>query len=59
MVDSGAFINAINAEVELPDHFIEPLSECSKNKTAESACGGLMHRGGKVRTQGSVKWDAT
>ena len=65
MVDSGSFTHAIDAETELPDHNIVPLSSSENPNDAESACGHIMKRHGRVRTLGTVegvslpiKWDA-
>jgi len=54
MVDSGSYCHAIDADVELPEHTVEPLKDKELGKDAESACGGIMKRFGKVRTEGSV-----
>ena len=64
MVDSGSFCHAIDAEAELPNHAILTLSPTDRCSDAESACGGIMKRLGKVRTKGlvdghalDVKWN--
>ena len=65
MVDSGSFCHAINAHEELPSHSIKPLTSSDNCQDAESACGGIIKRFGKVKTQGlvdgqslDIKWDA-
>ena len=55
MVDTGAFCHAVDAEVEFPQHSIEPLKTSEMGKDAESACGGIMRRLGKIRTEGTVE----
>ena len=49
----------------LPDFELIPLKESQQGKDGESACGGVMRRLGKVKTQGTVDgmaldltWDA-
>ena len=55
MVDSGSFIHAIDAEEELPGHPIQWFTEEEANRNvAETACGGILKRLGKVNTLGSV-----
>ena len=65
MADSGSTCHAINAEVESPDHYVEPLADVDQGRDAESACGGVIKRKGKVKTRGTVegkalniKWNA-
>ena len=55
MVDSGSFCHAIDAEVELPEHELIPLSEHESQQDGESACGGIMKRLGRVKTIGTVE----
>jgi hypothetical protein len=55
MVDSGSFCHAIDAEVELPEHELIQLSKNEGKGDGESACGSIMRRLGKVKTQGSVE----
>ena len=54
MVESGSFCHATNAHTELPKHLIRPLACTDKCQDAESACGGIIKRFGKVRTEGLV-----
>ena len=49
MVDSGSFVHAIDADVELPGHSIEPPTEAARTQIGETACGGLLHNLGSVR----------
>jgi hypothetical protein len=55
MVDSGSFCHAIDAEVELPEHELIKISKDEGKGDGESACGSIMRRLGKVKTQGSVE----
>ena len=48
MVDSGSFVHAINAEVELPHHQLTPPTEQDKQLIAEAACGGKLTKQGSV-----------
>ena len=64
MVDSGSFLHAINAEVDLPGHAIEAIEGKDKARSAETACGAILKRLGIVRTAGlvdgetvNVKWN--
>ena len=64
MVDSGSFLHAINAEVDLPGHAIESIEGKDKARSAETACGAILKRLGIVRTAGlvdgetvNVKWN--
>ena len=54
MVDSGSVVHAIDADEELPDHHVEAPSERDQQEVAETACGGLLHKLGKVRVQGTI-----
>ena len=54
MVDSGSFCHAINARKELPGHFVHPVKGCDDSTNAESACGGIMKRRGRVKTLSSI-----
>ena len=53
MVDSGSFCHAIAPEM-LPDHEIVALGINESSQDAESACGGIMKRLGRVKTRGLV-----
>ena len=55
MVDSGSFCHAIDADVELPNHFVQPRKDSENSQDAESACGGIMKRLGRVKTEGTVE----
>ena len=55
MVDSGSFCHAIDAQEQLPGHEVTPLSTSENSQEAESACGGIMKRLGRVRTRGLVE----
>ena len=64
MVDSGSFCHAISPEA-LPDHEVTALSKHENNQDAESTCGGIMKRLGRIKTQGlvngvslNVRWNA-
>ena len=64
MVDSGSFLHAIDAELDLPGHSIEALDGKDRAKSAETACGAVLKRLGTVRTEGyvdgekvNVKWN--
>ena len=64
MVDSGSFCHAISPET-LPNHEVTALSKHENNQDAESACGGIMKRLGRIKTQGlvdgislNVRWNA-
>ena len=47
---------SIDAENDLPEHFIEWFSEEESNKgVAETACGGILRRLGLVRCKGTVE----
>ena len=54
MVDSGSFTHAINAGVDLPQHSVVPIGPNERSGDGESACGSVMKRKGRVKTQGSV-----
>ena len=55
IVDSGSFVHALDAEVELPDHEIQWHSEEEANQNiAETACGGILKRLGIVVTKGKI-----
>ena len=65
MVDSGSFCHAIDADIELPNNVVYPLKASENSQNAESACGGIMKRLGRVKTEGTVegmslnvKWNA-
>ena len=65
MVDSGSFCHAIDAQEQLPDHEITPLGISENSQEAESACGGIMKRLGRVKTKGlvagiplDIRWNA-
>ena len=49
MVESGSFVYAIDADVELPGHNVEPPTEAAKAQIGETACGGLLHNLGSAR----------
>ena len=49
MVDSGSFVHAIDADVELPGHRNKPATEAAKDKIGDAACGCLLHNLGSVR----------
>ena len=51
MVDSGSFVHAINAEVEIPNHQLVPPTEQDKQVVAETACGGKLTKQGSVQVQ--------
>ena len=53
MVDSGSFLHAIDADLDLPGHFIEALERADR-RSAETACGAVLKRLGTVRTEGFV-----
>ena len=55
LVDSGSFTHAINAEEDLPEFEILPLKASQIGRDGESACGEIMHRRGRMKTQGSVE----
>ena len=52
MVDSGTFLHAIDAELDLPGHLIEALDGKDRSKSAETAYGVVLKRLGAVRTEG-------
>ena len=54
MVDSGSVVHAIDADEELRDHHVEAPSERDQQEVAETACGGLLHKLGKLRVQGTI-----
>ena len=54
MIDSGSFLHAIDADVSLPGHEITPVTGPDAHRHAETACGGILHRLGMVKTCGSV-----
>ena len=53
MVDSGSFCHAIAPDV-LPDPEITALGNHENSQDAESACGDIMKRLGRVKTRGLV-----
>ena len=55
MVDSGSFCHAIDAAQELPQHTVTPLMHNENSNDAESACGGIMKRLGRVKTCATVE----
>ena len=55
MIYSGADIHAMDAETELPNHEMSWHSaEEQQRGIAETACGGILKRLGKVNTVGKV-----
>ena len=57
MIDSGSFLHAIDAEVELQGHLLEALEGRERARVAETNCGGILERLGVVRTTGFVNGD--
>ena len=55
MEDSGSFVHAIDDEEKLPGHNIEPVQNRGKERTAETACGGILNFLGHIRTQGTIE----
>ena len=51
MVNSGSFLHAIDAELDLPGHFFEALDGKDRSKSAETACGANPKRLGTARTE--------
>ena len=51
VVDSGNFVHAINAEVELPRHKLIPPTEQDKQMVAETACRGKLTKHGSVHVE--------
>ena len=51
-VDSGNFLHALDADINLPSHSIEAL-ESADRRLAETACGAIIKRRGTVRTEGN------
>ena len=49
MIDSGSFVHAIDATVELPTHVINDNKPDDKHTVAETACGGKLHKLGSVQ----------
>ena len=54
MVDSGSFVHAIDADVELPDHNIRENDSKERPMASEAACGGILKKLGTVRVNGEV-----
>ena len=54
MVDSGSFVHAIDADVELPDHHIRENNPKGRSMVCETACGGILKKLGTVRINGEV-----
>jgi septum formation topological specificity factor MinE len=54
MVDSGSFTHAIDADVDLPGHTVTPIGPNERAGDGESACGHVMKRTGRVKTNGTV-----
>ena len=57
MVDSGSFEHACDADVEIPDsmgYVIDPPSASDLNKSAETACGGVLKSLGRFTMHGTV-----
>ena len=48
MIDSGSFVHAIDASVELPTHMVHANKPTDKHTVAETACGGKLHKMGSV-----------
>ena len=44
MVDSGSFLHAIDADVELPDHNIRENDPKERPMVCETACGGILKK---------------
>ena len=51
MVNSGSFVHAINAEVELPNHQLIPPTEQDTQTNAETACGGKLTKQESVHVE--------
>ena len=54
MVDSGSFVHAIDADVELPDHNIRENDPEERPIVCETARGGILKKLGTVRVNGEV-----
>ena len=50
-VDSGSFVHAINAEIELPNDKLIPPTEQERQIVAETACAGKLTKEGSVHVE--------
>ena len=51
MLDSGSFLTAMSAEIDLPGHLIEIIDGGDKANSAETECGAVLKDPGLLAPQ--------